>query len=438
MTKKDFKAAMLRGLGRCVTMVQQKPEKYQDIVLWACKRDISYDAQSEGVRSWYVYTMANCYPDKEVFISAAAEALKKYRPNSGWNLLHLCELLMYFGMDGYESARLVVEEKYQELYADMRARMRRPNRIFHELADLEQLAMVLTVDEESFLRFAGDFGRLYREKKYMENGDFCWFFESEGKKYKRIMNRAAKENEDVASFVQRERACIATRWENWQKRKETVPENLKGFPLSRWLAKQADQEMLERYMRAYLETVQPELRADALEAFLCCPYPGMPQPVIEDTKSDCVRLRDAAWRVLENLREPSVRAFALENVEKGIRTPENFAILVTNYLPEDEKILRDLLDEMIAAKDWDGVHAAGLDIYRVFDEDIDTTNLKCVLPLLYEYNPCSCCRESALVYMSKHRMLTKEILEECRFDSNDDIRRYVLKRLKSGNVFGNN
>ena len=36
----------------------------------------------------------------------------------------------------------------------------------------------------------------------------------------------------------------------------------------------------------------------------------------------------------------------------------------------------------------------------------------------------------ALVYMSKHRMLTKEILEECLYDSNDDIRRMAAKRLK--------
>ena len=146
MTKKEFKAAMLRGLGRCVKAVQQEPEKYRDIVLWACKRNIAYDAQSEGTRSWYVYTMANAYPDKETFIAAAAEALKKYHPRGGWDLLFLSEFLQFFAMDGYESAKLAVEEKYQEILNSMFAQKRRRYPVFHELADIEQLGLVLTVD----------------------------------------------------------------------------------------------------------------------------------------------------------------------------------------------------------------------------------------------------------------------------------------------------
>ena len=115
MTKKEFKETMLRGLGRCVIAVRKEPEKYRELVLWACKRNFAYDAQSEGTRSWYTYTMANAYPDQETFIAATAEALKKYRPNNGWDLLHLSEILMFFAMDGYESARQALEEKYQEI-----------------------------------------------------------------------------------------------------------------------------------------------------------------------------------------------------------------------------------------------------------------------------------------------------------------------------------
>ena len=100
MTKKEFKEAMLRGLGRCVIAVRKEPEKYRELVLWACKRNFAYDAQSEGTRSWYTYTMANTYPDKETFISTTAEALRKYRPNGSWDLLHLSEVLMFFAVGG--------------------------------------------------------------------------------------------------------------------------------------------------------------------------------------------------------------------------------------------------------------------------------------------------------------------------------------------------
>lgn len=429
MTKKDFKAAMLRGLGRCIRAVQQEPEKYRDIVLWACKRNIAYDAQSEGTRSWYIYTMASSYPDKETFINAAAEAFKKYRPNDGWDLLHLSELLMFFAQDGYESARQAVEEKYKELLTAMHTRKRRPNRVFHELSDLEQLGLVLTVDRASFLRIAGDFGSLYREKQYMLDGDFACFFVCKGDQYKKTMERAAKKDKNIACFLQREQASIAERKHNWEQRKDIPPEKLTGIRLSRWLAKKADKETVERYALAYREQIQPELRADALAAFMCCTYPDDPQPIIEDTRSVCEELRNTAWIALENLRNPAVRRFALENAANAIRMPENFSLLVTNYVPEDGRLLEALLHELIEARDWDGVHAAGMDIFRAFYENSKIPHPTHLLPLLYAYNPCSYCRETAVHYMAKHRILSEDLLEECLYDSNNDIRSFAAKRL---------
>ena len=430
MSKKEFKEAMLRGLGRCVIAVEKDPEKYRDAVLWACKRNFAYDAQSEGTRSWYVYTMASSYPDKETFIDTAAEALGKYRPHDGWNLLHLSELLMFFAMDGYESARQAVEEKYQEILADMFIRKRRPNRIFYELSDLEQLGLVLAIDSTAFLRIAKDFGRLYLEKSYMEDGDFPWFFSSKGSRYKKEMEQAAAKDEAVACFLRRESAGIEANNKLWEQRKAGSPDGLIGVRLSRWLATKADRETVKQYAATYRQQTQTELRAEALTAFSRCPYPDDPHPIIEDAYSACAELQNAAWQALENIRHPAVRAFALANVTEGNRTPENFALLVTNYIPKDGQMLEALLREQIMARDWDRVHAAGLDIYRAFYKNSGIPHPKHLLSLLYEYNPCSYCRETALVYMSKHRMLTKEMLEECQFDSNDDIREFASKRLK--------
>lgn len=430
MTKKEFKEAMLRGLGRCVIAVRQEPEKYRALVLWACKRNIAYDAQSEGTRSWYVYTMVDAYSDKDPFVSAAIDALKKYRPNSGWDLLHLIELLMFFAQDGYKSAQRAVEEKYLEILATMFARKRRPNRMFHELFDLEQLGLALTVDRASFLRISKDFGRLYREKKYMLDGDFDWFFSSKGDLYRKAMERAAHKDEDIACFMQREQANANAREEYQKLQKENPIENMTGIRLAIWLARKADKETIERYAVAYRNQTQPTLRAEALATFSSCQYPDDPQLIMEDTKSNCEELRNAAWRALENIRHPAVRSFALNNVANGIRTPENFALMVTNYVPKDADLLEKLLKELISTKDWDCIHTAGWDVFRAFDKDSGIPHPKHLLPLLYEYNPCSYCRESALAYMSKHRMLTKEILEECRYDSNEDIRKMAIKRRK--------
>lgn len=429
MTKKEFKAAMLRGHGRCILAVRREPEKFRDLVLWACQRNIAYDAQSEGTRSWYVYTMARAYPDPETFIQAAAEALRKYRPDSGWKLLHLSEFLMFFAMDGHETAQQAVEEKYRELLEKMHRRSRRPNGLFHELFDLEQLGLVLSVDRTAFLRIAGDFGRLYREKKYMEDGDFPWFFASKAEQYQKTMLRAAQKDTNIGCFMQREQADIDRRKKLWAQQMEMPTENLTGPRLSRWLAKKAVPETVARYALIYQEQIEPELRARALEAFSWCPYPGDPQPIIEDTRASCEPLRWAAWNALENVRNPAVRRFALDNASCGYRTLENLSLLVTNYQPEDCRLIEELLLELVKKKDWNSVHGAGMDIYRAFDKGSGIRHPKHLLPLLYEFNPCSYCRQTALRYLAQHRMLTQEILEECLYDSNDEIRHMAERKL---------
>ena len=268
----------------------------------------------------------------------------------------------------------------------------------------------------------------------MEDGDFAWFFSAKGSQYRKTMEGAAKKDKNIACFLQREQDSIAAQNELWNRRKENLQETLKGIRLSRWLSKQADQETIEQYAATYREQTQPQRRAEALTAFVCCPYPDDPQPILADTQSDCEELCRAAWQALEHIRHVDVRQFALDNTERGVRTPENFALLITNYVPKDGPLLESLLREQIAAKDWDGVHVAGLDIYRAFDECIGMPHPKHLLPLLYEYNPCSFCRKSTLEYMAKHRMLTKEILAECQFDSNDEIRQFASKRLKDNEI----
>ena len=370
--------------------------------------------------------MAKAYPDTEPFVQAAEKALRKYRPNWGWDLLHLSELLLFFAQDGYASAWQALEEKYREIYAAMLTRKRRPPLVFDELADLERLGLVLTTDRWAFRRIAGDFGRLYREKRYMLDGDFAWFFAAKGEKYRKTMENAAKKDENIACFMQREQANINAR----EEQRTSFPNNLSGLYLSRRQITNADEETVEQYAAAYREQAHPELRAAALKVFSCRPYPGDPHVIIEDTQSDCAQLQHAAWQALELIRHPVVRTFAINNARSGMRTPENYALLVTNYTPNDAKMLEALLLEQIDAKAWDYVHAAEIDIFRAFYKDSGIPHPKHLLPILYEYTPCSYCRESALEYMSVHRMLTKAILEECLFDSNDDIRRMAAKRLK--------
>ena len=46
MTKDQVKKAFQRGLGRGILAVQENPERYRELVLWACGRDLSFGGTS--------------------------------------------------------------------------------------------------------------------------------------------------------------------------------------------------------------------------------------------------------------------------------------------------------------------------------------------------------------------------------------------------------
>ena len=429
MTKKEFKAAMLCGLGRSVEAVKENPEKYRNYVLSACRKNISYDVQVEGTRTQYVYTMTKCYPDVETFVKTAIQSLEKYKSNSGWDLHHISGLLTLFADDGFESAQAALQEKYDKILCDMHKRRRRPDRVFNEMSDLEQIAESLAKDKNSYLSIARDFGKLYRQKNYLINGEFHYFFEYVGSRYRRALLNAAKTDSDIARFVKVEQAYCDEMQVNLNKSSSAPQNQYNGAMLSIWLSKNADEKMLEKYAREYRENAEPEQRAQALAAFVNCRYPDDPQPIIDDTQSDCEKLRQNAWWALEQIRHHKVRDFALINAANGMKTVENFSLLITNYTPKDAELSESLLREIIRSGDREDVHAAGMSVKRAFYENGKIPYPKHILPYLYENTPCSYCREQILLLMSKHRMLTKEILQECLFDSNSDIRKYAKKKL---------
>lgn len=77
-------------------------------------------------------------------------------------------------------------------------------------------------------------------------------------------------------------------------------------------------------------------------------------------------------------------------------------------------------------------HGSFLDVRRIFEKSGQKDVPRELLPYLYENTLCSCCRESVLMEMGRRRMVTNELLRECIYDSNEEIRRYAAKRLKLG------
>lgn len=422
MTEKELKEAIHRGLGRGILAVEREPERFREQVLWACRHSLAYDTQCEGSRAWYVYRMICCYPDPQPFVEETAQCLRKRRSNGGWDIFYYSELLSYFAVDGNKTARKALREKYRELYAALMARKRAKSGVFPERDDFDNLCVVLAMTQKSFLRIAEDMGRLFREKPFYDAWGFGWFCSEKGRKYSRILKRAAKDNENMAAFYA---AYQEQEKERREWRGSEPPADRKGRLLSLWLARRADAQTVLEYARAYAEQEDPEKRAEALIAFSRCPYPEDPAPLILDAQSSCEPLQKAAWEALENVRHSDVRQLALTHIGREEAIP----VLVTNYQPEDEALLTGLVKAVPLVDTenravWHGIH---MDVLRMQDDGLKEP--KELLPYIYETTLCSCCRFNALRRMGKRRMLTEELLRECLYDSNDDIRTYAKQAL---------
>jgi hypothetical protein len=194
MTEKQCKEALLRGQGRCLQAVRQDPEKFRNVVLWACSHLVAFDPQCEGCKSVFVYELICCYEERQSFVDALVESLRKSKSNGGWKTLYFAEVLSHFAAEGYLDARQALWEKYEALYAVLLKKKRRPEGIFPERDDFAMICQVLGQEKTAMIRIAQDIGRLYTTTDLYDGTDFDWLFDSWGKTFRRTLDARAKKS----------------------------------------------------------------------------------------------------------------------------------------------------------------------------------------------------------------------------------------------------
>ncbi len=432
MNQREFKNNMLRGLGRCVQAVQKEPESYRDAVLWGCTHNIAFDAQCEGTKAVYLYNMISCYPDKEPFVQAIAQSLVAASPKEYWKNSQQVQLLLFFAQDGDLTARQALQDTYHRLYETLRVRKRRPSGVFYEADFFDNLCHIVAINCNATLRIARDIGKLYLEKPFYCEWVFDWFYSQRVKHCMKTLERKAEKSPEVRKFLEisRQREQEECSWKTEAARHvERVPEN--PVALSVWLKRKADDATRLKYAQAYLDEKDPEKRADALRLFSCCPFPLSPEPVIRDCQSGCGILRETAWQALENISHPLVRKFALDNL--NIAREEALSLFARCAEPSDIPLLTRLVSQYPAGPQHKNA------LHGVFWTIEENTSIVAKIPqelwhFIYSKGYCANCRERFLRAMKKYRMLTNEILQECLYDSSEDIRAFAKKALRRRNI----
>ena len=444
MNKKDFKKYMQQGLGRCIIALRSSKniEKYKDIVLWGCLHNLSYDTQCEGTRADYVYKLTTYFQDEKYFLMPLVEAFEKLPCHFDWLFSHYCELLRNFAENGNNAAKEALQKKYNYLLSTLLSK-RRFSRYDFERDNFERICLAMSFIDgiDGLLVIADDMGRLFKENPHYSGDDFDWFCSTmdDGigeKKLNTILKRESKKSENIRCFYEEYLRSIEATQSIVRKPIE-IPstEEIKNEVMSsgklslasrvRFSRRVKNDEKVKLAEEAIAET-NFDVKAELLSVFAFCDedFPLSHKTIIEYSKSSHERLSEVAFEVLTNCQSDTVREYAVELLDNGKYKSYALKMLLCNYTPDIKQLLlSEIYKIKVDYKDESDWHSIDSKIINVCDQNVR-------LPkefFIYVYNTtlCSFCREYAIRTLSKHRWLTRDIIEECRYDSNYDISQYI-------------
>ena len=433
---------MRQGLGRCVLFLHETDdiEKYKDIVLWGCLHNLSYDTQCEGTRAAYLYQLVSCFHDDAYFITPTIDAFWKLPQQSGWTFVNFCELLRLFAENGNDEAKNALYEKYKVLLSSLTVK-RRFRTYDYERDQFEQICidLIFLGGSDAFFKIAEDMGTLFKRNPHYDSSDFAQFFSASesnfGKKrFASLLKQGARQSENIFRLYENVRSVLPDSFVTVRKPMQApqtddlITEiNTTGelsFASKVKFSRNAGENEKKRLALAVLEEEELSKKAGLLSAFQNEEFPIQHEELIACSKSDHEQLRETAFTVLTNCRSADVRQYALELLASGENSYYAIQMLIFNYTPEDKTVLLSALYRLGADnKDEPGRHGIYLHLLFAFDRKLRLPK-ECLL-YIYETSLCSCCREYAVRLLAKHRWLTADIIEECRYDSNCDITGYV-------------
>ncbi|MDF2700997.1 MAG: hypothetical protein K0Q49_2561 [Haloplasmataceae bacterium] len=427
----DFKKYMMMGLGRTHIILENASDinAFKDVVLYGCLNNLSYDVQIEGTRFNYVYDLIKYFNDDQFFEN---QVISKFSIMLNYSTFcHLCDMLsLFYTENKSELSKNTLEEKYMEF-------LNQEVFDYDDKLKLVYLCVCLkyTHGIKMVRKICVDIDLLIGNKVILVD-DLGWFFSTILESYKSIttfinkkcsnytsndidnMSNAENRDEELKRLLNADFLISIMKQEDWKVHK------------SLWFARIASDEEKLKLVNYLNQESNEVVKGQMLQIISKGKFPITFDYLSNLYKESSDYLKHFILKAILNLDEEEIKHFGYSLLEDENFRSFGLKMIFKFYNNEDRDILLKYVPKVTVSYDdkydW---HSLYLAVLNLIDDKEHDAPLE-LLTVMYENSLCSFCRENYLVMMKKFNVLLKNIIEECLYDSNFDIRKFANKSIK--------
>jgi len=447
MTQRDFLYKLRRGLGSAIVELQMNPdrEKYRDIVLRCCLKNISYDVQCEGTKGYYLYTAICTLGAKDEFEDVMICAFMKRLEYNFFQ--QVTDILYLYAGEGGEKARNALYTKRQQL-----AKQLAKQKVFpHKFCEREQYEYLMICEINAFgwaafKKCIVDAGRILMNRNDDACSGYDWFMshceDIFGKeRIAHFLKIASERSDEVKAFVAATNELEKVREENMRLRIEPIV-TLESYITraqelgqdkyaymrmtiaAKRFSRQASPNDMLGLISRIADEQSDEVRANLLRVFKDVDFPADIDVLIPYAQSKCEQLQKSTIDALGRLKVRRVHDLAIQLIQAG-SFEAGLHLLIVNWHRQDEALIRERI--LSSKKVSHSMQQSIRDIY------LKHRSKSCgdILEHVYQNAECAFCRSCIVETMWKNRVLRTAILNECMYDSYYETRKIAEKIKKN-------
>lgn len=413
LNREAFADALRKGKGRAVQHIRAHGDVgVEDLLLEACLHSQSHDPQSEGYRSHWLMGMLAMLPDARRYHEAVLKAFPDC--TDAHDAEQMAGMLVMLAEQSWPEARRALYQKFdqQEFKRDW----------------MLSLKLIRLDGVEGLLHVAAVLGRrLATDPDFWLDGYLQHVVDEQfgPEAVDEALRQAAAGNPHVQRFHDelRDPGREAALYEEYTL-DAYLSDLAEGRRNARFIASRLARYGSEGDHRALFELIERELDPSRLANMLRVfahrvDPPGGVDGVLRFARHEDAAVREVAIDVLGRFTDDRIADLSRDLLAAG--SLEGVELLAANSRPQDFNRVHGLLP---TAADDDHAHRLALSIVSTGRPDPNPEAADCLI-WVYEQNPCSFCRESAVDDLIKLGRLPEALATECLDDCVSEIREAV-------------